>query len=367
MPSTSRMSISISVGVFAVTAPGGLKCGAGGAGVFVLVCRVRVALPLVARRCRVVTYGEICMSAAFAIAVKNDIALTAVSPRAPVASNFSFKSLCVMFVRVAALVEGNSLRSTCRMTGVCMPAVLKLLADLGPVCAEYHDRMVRHVNAQRVQVDEIWQFVGAKAKNVKDEKKAHGWGDTWTWVGMCADTKLIVSWFIGQRDWDAAYSLMLDLSARLANRIQLTTDGNRLYVDAVQGAFGRQIDYAMLKEVYGFDQEAKRYSPAKIVSTEAEVIKGNPDPRHISTSFIERQNLTMRMSMRRFTRLTNGLSKKIENHSYAVALHFMHYNFARIHKTLRVTPAMAAGLCDHVWGIEEIVGLLETQETKRVA
>jgi IS1 family transposase len=242
------------------------------------------------------------------------------------------------------------------------PAILKLLADLGPVCAEYHDRVVRNVTAQRVQVDEIWQFVGAKAKNVKDEQRAHGWGDTWTWVGMCADTKLIVSWFIGQRDWDAAYSLMLDLSARLANRVQLTTDGNRLYVDAVEGAFGRQIDYAMLKKIYGFDSDEKRYSPAKMVTTETEVIRGNPDPRHISTSYIERQNLTMRMSMRRFTRLTNGFSKKVENHAYAVALHFVHYNFARIHKTLRVTPAMAAGLSDHVWSIEEMIDLLIQRE-----
>jgi IS1 family transposase len=222
--------------------------------------------------------------------------------------------------------------------------------------------VVRNVTAQRVQVDEIWQFVGAKAKNVKDEQRAHGWGDTWTWVGMCADTKLIVSWFIGQRDWDAAYSLMLDLSARLANRVQLTTDGNRLYVDAVEGAFGRQIDYAMLKKIYGFDSDEKRYSPAKMVTTETEVIRGNPDPRHISTSYIERQNLTMRMSMRRFTRLTNGFSKKVENHAYAVALHFVHYNFARIHKTLRVTPAMAAGLSDHVWSIEEMIDLLIQRE-----
>lgn len=265
---------------------------------------------------------------------------------------------------VAALVEGNSIRATARMTNVCKPAILKLLADLGPACAEYHDRTVRNVNATRVQVDEIWQFVGAKAKNASEEKRTQGWGDTWTWIGMCADSKLIVSWFIGQRDWNAAYSLMLDLSARLANRIQLTTDGNRLYVQAVQAAFGRQIDYAMLKKIYGFDQTETRYSPAKIVTTETEVIKGSPDPRHISTSYIERQNLTMRMSIRRFTRLTNGFSKKIENHSYAVALHFVHYNFARIHKTLRVTPAMQAGLSDHVWSIEEIVGLLEQAEKK---
>lgn len=269
---------------------------------------------------------------------------------------------------VAALVEGNSIRATSRMTGVCKPAILKLLADLGPVCAEYHDKIVRHLKAERVQVDEIWQFVYAKAKNVPDEKRGEfGYGDVWTWVGMDADSKLIVSWFIGNRDYTAAYNLMLDLSNRLATRIQLTTDGNRLYVDAVRGAFGRQIDYAMLKKHYGFEQEEKRYSPAKIVSIESEVIQGNPKLNHISTSYVERQNLTMRMSMRRFTRLTNGFSKKVENHAYAVALHFLHYNFARIHKTLRVTPAMAAGLSHHVWSIEDIIELLQRREAERVA
>ena len=266
---------------------------------------------------------------------------------------------------VAALVEGNSIRATSRMTGVCKPAILKLLADIGPACAEYHDRIVRHVNANRVQVDEIWQFVYAKAKNVPDEKRGEfGYGDVWTWVAMDADSKLIVSWFVGNRDYNAAHSLMIDLSARLSNRIQLTTDGNRLYVDAVRGAFGRQIDYAMLQKVYGFDQEERRYSPAQIVTTQSEVITGNPNPTHISTSYIERQNLTMRMSMRRFTRLTNGFSKKVENHAYAVALHFVHYNFCRVHKTLRVTPAMAAGLSQHVWSGEDLIRLLETREAQ---
>lgn len=266
---------------------------------------------------------------------------------------------------IAALVEGNSIRATARMTNVCKPAILKLLSDIGPVCAEFHDRTVRNVKASRVQVDEIWQFVYAKAKNVPEKRRGEfGCGDVWTWVGIDADSKLIVSWFVGQRDWNAAYSLMLDLSARLANRIQLTTDGNRLYVAAVDAAFDGSVDYAMLKKVYGFDQTETRYSPAKMVTTETEVITGNPNPLHISTSYIERQNLTMRMSMRRFTRLTNGFSKKVENHSYAVALHFVHYNFVRIHKTLRVTPAMQAGLTDHVWSIEEIVALLQISEAK---
>jgi len=268
---------------------------------------------------------------------------------------------------VAALVEGNSIRATSRMTNVSKPAILKLLGDIGPVCAEYHDRIVRSVKAERVQVDEIWQFVGSKAKNTKPEKRVEGWGDTWTWVAMDADSKLIVSWFVGNRDYTAAYNLMLDLSSRLSNPIQLTTDGNRLYIDAVGAAFGRQIDYAMLKKHYGFEQEEKRYSPAKIVSIESEVIKGNPNPAHISTSYVERQNLTMRMSMRRFTRLTNAFSKKLDNHAYAVALHFVHYNFCRIHKTLRVTPAMAAGLSFHVWSIEDLVRLLENQEAQKVA
>ena len=268
---------------------------------------------------------------------------------------------------VAALVEGNSIRATSRLTGVCKPAILRLLADMGAVCAEYHDKIVRSVKAERVQVDEIWQFVGAKQKNTKPEKRAEGWGDTWTWVAMDADSKLIVSWFVGNRDYAAAYNLMLDLSSRLSTHIQLTTDGNRLYVDAVRASFGNQIDYAMLKKHYGFEQEEKRYSPAKIVSIESEVIKGNPEPKYISTSYVERQNLTMRMSIRRFTRLTNAFSKKLDNHAYAVALHFVHYNFCRIHKTLRVTPAMAAGLSYHVWSIEDLVRLLENQEAEKAA
>lgn len=269
---------------------------------------------------------------------------------------------------VAALVEGNSIRATARMTGVSKPSILKLLADLGSVCGEYHDRTVRNVPARRVQVDEIWQFVGAKQKNASYEKQDQGWGDTWTWVAIDADSKLIVSWFVGQRDYTSAYSLMLDLQSRLANPVQLTTDGFGVYLNAVQAAFGNNIDYAMLMKKYGVDPQAeRRYSPAKIVSVEKEVIKGNPDYKHISTSYVERQNLTMRMSMRRFTRLTNAFSKKIENHAYAIALHYMHYNFCRVHKTLRVTPAMAAGLSDRVWSIDELVCLLENQEAQKAA
>lgn len=267
---------------------------------------------------------------------------------------------------VAALVEGNSLRATCRMTGVSMPAVLKLLADLGAACAEYQDRAIRGVVARRVQVDEIWQYVYAKDKNVPEEKRGtFGFGDTWVWVGMDADSKLVISWRIGPRDLRTAYDLMHDLAERLTRRVQLTTDGLRVYLEAVESAFNENIDYAMLQKLYGADPQAeKRYSPAKIVSMTTEVIKGDPDPKRISTSYIERQNLTMRMSMRRFTRLTNAFSKKLENHAAAVALHYMHYNFARAHKTLRVTPAMEANLSDHVWSLEEIVGLLDAAEKK---
>lgn len=261
---------------------------------------------------------------------------------------------------VAALVEGNSIRSTVRMTGVSKNTVTKLLVALGSACERYQDAVVRNVRARRVQVDEIWQFVYAKAKNVPESKRdTFGFGDVWTWVALDADSKMVLSWLVGPRDLATAYDLMHDLAGRISGRIQLTTDGFKVYVEAVESAFFTGIDYATLQKVYGADSGAEtRYSPAKILSSKTEVITGTPDPRHISTSYVERQNLTMRMSMRRFTRLTNGFSKKLENHSAAIALHYMHYNFARIHKTLRVTPAMEAGLADHVWSIEEIIGLL---------
>ena len=268
---------------------------------------------------------------------------------------------------VSALVEGNSLRSVSRMTGVSINTVTKLLVDLGTVCANAHDALVQKVNAKRVQVDEIWSFVGAKQKNVPSEKQGE-WGDLWTWTGIDADTKLIVSYLVGPRTPPMAYEIMLDLAARIVGRPQLTTDGNFWYVDAVDNAFGVDVDYAMLVKKYGSDagnrSSSGRYSPARFLSAHREVIKGHPDAGHISTSFVERNNLTMRMSMRRFTRLTNGFSKKAQNHAHAVALNFMHYNFCRIHKTLRVTPAMEAGLAQHPWKIEELVGLLEAAEKK---
>ncbi len=260
---------------------------------------------------------------------------------------------------VAALVEGNSLRATSRMADVSINTVTKLLVDLGAVCARYQDEQFRRLPCRRLECDEIWSFVYAKDKNVPEDMRGQfGVGSVWTWVVLCADTKLVPSWRVGPRDAGTAYEFMRDLAERLSRRVQLTTDGFRVYIEAVESAFGADIDYAMLQKIYGADPEGgRRYSPAKILSSTMEVIKGDPDPRLVSTSFVERQNLTMRMSMRRFTRLTNGFSKKVENHVAMLALHYMHYNFARIHKTLRVTPAMAAGVADHVWSVEEIVGL----------
>lgn len=261
---------------------------------------------------------------------------------------------------VAALVEGNSLRAASRMADVSINTVTKLLFDLGTACAEYQDKAMRNLPCRRVQVDEIWAFCYSKQKNVPEEHRGEfGYGDVWTWTAIDADTKLIPSWHIGLRTAGDAATFITDLSTRLASRIQITSDGLKVYVDAIEGAFGSEVDYAMLVKVYGESSEgARRYSPAAYIGAEKTAITGTPDPTHVSTSYVERQNLTMRMGMRRFTRLTNGFSKKVENHAAAVALHFMHYNFGRIHKTLRCTPAMEAGIADHVWSIEEIVGLL---------
>ena len=257
---------------------------------------------------------------------------------------------------IAALVEGNSINSTVRMTGVSKVTILKLLASLGPACADYQDRTLRNLTCKRVQCDEIWQFCYAKEKNVPADKKGEfGYGDVWTWVAIDADTKLIPVWTLGNRDARTATALIEDLASRLTHRIQLTTDGHKAYLQAVEGAFGCDIDYAMLIKTYESSQEETRYSPATCTSCEVKPVTGNPDPKHISTSFIERQNLTMRMTMRRFTRLTNAFSKKVENHAYSVALYTMHYNFCRVHASLRVTPAMEAGLTDHVWTIEEML------------
>jgi IS1 family transposase len=266
---------------------------------------------------------------------------------------------------VAALVEGNSLRAISRMTGTHRSAILKLLADLGRACSIYQDHAFRNLTSKRIQCDEIWSFVGAKQANATPKQKAQGWGDIWTWTALDADTKLIPCWYVGTRDAGAAYHFMHDLKARLANRVQLTTDGYGPYKVAVEDAFGTEIDYAMLVKIYGApEQTENRYSPAQCMGTRQAKVTGQPESGHVSTSYVERQNLTMRMSMRRFTRLTNGFSKKVENHEHAVALHFMHYNFCRIHQTLRVTPAMEAGLTDHVWSLEEVIGLLDSEQAK---
>jgi IS1 family transposase len=260
---------------------------------------------------------------------------------------------------VSALVEGVSINAICRMTGVSKGAVLKLLADIGEACAEYHDKNVRRVRVRRLQADEIWQFIGAKKKNVTPEQEANGWGDAWTWVGIDGDTKLIVSYFVGMRDKAAAMDFIQDCADRISGRPQITTDALRAYPDAIEAAFGSEVDYAQLHKIYGAaTPDESRYSPATCIGADMKVVSGDPDPKHVSTSYVERQNLTMRMHMRRFTRLTNGFSKKFDNHVYAVALHFMHYNFCRIHQTLRITPAMAAGLTDHVWSLEELCALI---------
>jgi len=260
---------------------------------------------------------------------------------------------------LGCLVEGNSIRATSRLTGASKNTITKLLVDMGRACSEYQDKTLRNLPCRHLQCDEIWAFCYAKEKNVPEDKKGQfGYGDVWTWTAICADTKLVLSFMIGNRDAETGSLFMDDLASRLTHRVQLTTDGHRAYLEAVEEAFGCDIDYAMLVKIYGEDpQGERRYSQAKCVGAERIPITGNPDKANISTSYVERQNLTMRMGMRRFTRLTNAFSKKVENLAAAVALHFMYYNFARVHQTLRVTPAMEAGVTDHVWSLEEIVTL----------
>ena len=264
------------------------------------------------------------------------------------------------------LVEGNSIHSTARITGVARNTVTKLLVDAGRVCSEYQDRVLRNLPCKRLQLDEIWAFCYAKQKNVPTAKAApEGAGDIWTWTAICADTKLIPSWYVGDRDVEAAKAFVADLAGRLAGRVQVTTDGLKLYVDAVEEAFGADVDYAMLVKRYGEAPEAeKRYSPAVCTGCTRALVTGKPDLAHVSTSYAERQNLTMRMGMRRFARLTNAFSKKVENHEASVALHFMHYNFVRIHTTLRVTPAMAAKVTDRLWEMEDIAAQVGEADPK---
>lgn len=262
---------------------------------------------------------------------------------------------------LSALVEGCSMRSVSRMTGVSINTVVKLLRDAGAAAKSHHDKIMQNLPCRRIQVDEIWSFCYAKQKNVPDEMKGiFGVGDVWTWTAIDADAKLVPAWHVGWRNAEDAAEFISDLAARLSHRIQLTSDGHRPYIQAVEDAFGCEIDYAVLTKLYGNDKnEEKRYSPAVCTGVKKNKIAGAPDESHISTSFVERQNLTMRMCMRRFTRLTNGFSKKVENHERAIALHFWYYNMCRIHKTLRVTPAMEAGITDRVWSFDDLIQLID--------
>ncbi len=275
---------------------------------------------------------------------------------------------------VGSLVEGNSIRATTRMTGAAKNTVTKLLVDLGVACTEYQDEAMQDLPCTTIQCDEIWSFCYSKQKNVPQEYRGtFGYGDVWTWTAICAETKIVPTWLVGERTTDDAEVFMNDLARRLSHRVQLTTDGYKPYLRAVSGAFDGGIDYAMLHKLYGPPEglpQERRYSPAVCTGIDIRTISGDPDPGRISTSYVERQNLTMRMGMRRFTRLTNGFSKKVENLAHAVALHYMYYNFARVHQSLTVehedgtrtkrTPAMAAGVADHVWTLREIAALLDS-------
>lgn len=267
---------------------------------------------------------------------------------------------------VAALVEGNSIRATSRMTGVARNTVTKLLLDLAAVCAAYSDEHLVNLPCKRLQVDEIWAFCYAKAKNVPVEKKGtFGYGDVWTFAAIDAETKLVPSWLVGMRDVGSATELMMDLQRRLANRVQITTDGLKAYVSAVEEAFGADVDFAQLHKIYAAAPSGPetRYSPAECIGAEKRCVQGNPDAKHVSTSYVERQNLTMRMSIRRFTRLTNAFSKKVENHAAACAVHFFYYNFCRPHMSLKgKTPCQAAGVTEVRWTVEDVVRLLTDAE-----
>jgi IS1 family transposase len=272
---------------------------------------------------------------------------------------------------VNCLIEGCSIRATVRMTGVAKKTVMRFLVEIGEVCADYQDRVFRKLSCRRIQLDELWGFNYCKQKNVTAEiqDKVPGAGDIWLWVAIDAETKLVPCWQLGDRSAATGYVFVRDLAARLSNRVQLTSDGHRVYLDAVESAFGSEIDYAMLVKMYGNDRESEaRYSPAECIGCKEIRIIGRPDPKHISTSYVERQNWSVRTAMRRYTRLSNGFSRKIQNHAAAVALYYFSYNFIKIHRTLRVTPAMAAGVTDRLWSAGDLVGLLESEErAKRAA
>jgi IS1 family transposase len=266
------------------------------------------------------------------------------------------------------MVEGNGIRAISRMTGASKNTVVKLLVDAGRAFAAYQDQALRGLKPQRIQVDEIWAFVYAKQKNVPEHKRDSGAGDVYTWTALDADTKLIISWLVSDRSKEAAKEFIDDLSQRIVRRVQLTSDGYTAYQPVIAEAFKNKIDYAQLVKIYGTEGTSirtSRYSPPPCVGAEPHIVSGDPDPKHISTSFVERQNLTMRMSMRRFTRLTNAFSKKFENHAHSVAIHFMHYNFVRIHQTTRLTPAMAAGVTDKLWDLSDMVRVIEKWEAEQ--
>src|SRR5579863_175406 len=271
---------------------------------------------------------------------------------------------------VNCLVEGCSIRATVRMTGIAKKTVMRLLREVGEVCESYQDQVLRNLRCRRIQVDELWGFNYCKAKNVTPDiaAKVANAGDVWLWVAIDPESKLVPCWTLGTRGAETAFGFIHDLKDRLANRVQLTSDGHRVYLEAVENAFGSDIDYAMLIKVFGRDQEPDtRYSPPECIGTQLAVITGNPNPKHISTSMVERQNWSVRTAMRRYTRLSNGFSRKIENHAAAVALNYFAYNFIKIHRTLRVSPAMAAGVTDHLWDAGELVGLLEAEEVEKRA
>jgi len=264
------------------------------------------------------------------------------------------------------MVEGMAIRAISRQTGASKNTIVKLLRDAGRACSEYQDRVMRELPCKRLQLDEIWSFVAAKEKNVPHERKGVGIGDVWTWTAIDSDTKLVPSWFVGARDTEHARAFIMDLKGRLGNRVQLTSDGHKPYLKAVESAFGSDVDYAMLQKMYAAPSHSpeahRRYSPSPCIGAKRERIIGNPDMSKVSTSHAERMNLNIRMGLRRFTRLTNAFSKKMENHCHALAIYFMHYNFCRIHQTLRVTPAMAAGVSDKLWELTDVVRIVDDWE-----
>jgi IS1 family transposase len=272
---------------------------------------------------------------------------------------------------VNCLIEGCSIRATVRMTGLAKKTVMRLLREVGEVCEAYQDRVLRNLPCRRIQLDELWGFNYCKAKTVTPEiaDRVPGAGDVWLWVALDADSKLVAAWRLGDRNAGTAFAFVHDLKNRLRNRVQITSDGHRVYLTAIESAFGSDVDYAMLVKMYGADpaESEKRYSPAECIGTQLAVISGRPDPKHISTSFVERQNWSVRTAMRRYTRLSNGFSRKIENHAAAVALNYFAYNFIKIHRTLRVSPAMAAGVTDHLWSVSDLIDLWESEEKRKAA